>query len=55
MIAAADAANIGGSALEKLRDEYIAFNKVEISKKNQKSQARMHKKHIKTKSVFKGR
>lgn len=37
LIAAADAANIGGSALEKLRDEYIAFNKVELSKKNQKT------------------
>lgn len=36
LIAAADAANIGGSALEKLRDEYIAFNRVELSKKNQK-------------------
>ena len=27
LIAAADAANIGGSALEKMRDEYVAFNK----------------------------
>lgn len=32
LIAAADAANIGGSALEKMRDEYVAFNKASIGK-----------------------
>lgn len=36
LIAAADAAKIGGSAVEQLRDEYIAFNKVELSKKSLK-------------------
>lgn len=34
LIAAADAANVGGSALEKLREEYIAFNKIELQKKD---------------------
>lgn len=34
LIAAADAANIGGSKLEELRDEYIAFNKIELKKKD---------------------
>lgn len=37
LIAAADAANIGGSTLEELREEYIAFNKVELAKKTQKT------------------
>lgn len=56
LIAAADAANIGGSALEKLRDEYIAFNKVEISKKNQKIASKdAQETYKKQKSVFKGR
>lgn len=34
LIAAADAANVGGSELEKLREEYIAFNKIELQKKD---------------------
>lgn len=37
LIAAADAAKIGGSGLEELRNEYIAFNKIELIKKSQKS------------------
>lgn len=38
LIDAADAANIGGSALEKLRDEYIAFNKASINKEQVEKQ-----------------
>lgn len=38
LIAAADAANIGGSALEKMRDEYIAFNKASIGKEQTEKQ-----------------
>lgn len=38
LIAAADAANIGGSALEKMRDEYVAFNKVSIGKEQTEKQ-----------------
>lgn len=33
LLAAADAAKIGGSEVEKLRDEYIAFNKVQNANK----------------------
>ena len=33
LIAAADAAKIGGSELERLRNEYVAFNKVQNEKK----------------------
>ncbi len=33
LIAAADAAKIGGSELERLRDEYVSFNKVQNEKK----------------------
>lgn len=46
LIDAADAANIGGSALEKLRDEYIAFNKASINKEQverQKKEAEKQK------------
>jgi len=52
LIAAADAANIGGSALEKLRDEYIAFNKVEISKKNQKIASKDAQETYKNKKAY---
>ena len=38
LIAAADAANIGGSALEKMRDEYVAFNKASIGKEQTEKQ-----------------
>lgn len=38
LIAAADAANIGGSALEKMRDEYVAFNKASIGKEQPEKQ-----------------
>lgn len=38
LIAAADAANIGGSALEKMRDEYVAFNKAYIGKEQTEKQ-----------------
>lgn len=38
LIAAADAANIGGSELEKMRDEYIAFNKASIGKEQTEKQ-----------------
>lgn len=46
LIAAADAANIGGSALEKMRDEYVAFNKASIGKgqtEKQKKEAEKQK------------
>lgn len=52
LIAAADAANIGGSALEKLRDEYVAFNKVEISKKNQKTASKDAQEAYKNKKAY---
>ncbi|WFE84982.1 hypothetical protein [Parabacteroides chongii] len=43
MIAAADAANIGGSELEKMRDEYIAFNKASIGKEQTEKQKKAEK------------
>lgn len=52
LIAAADAANIGGSALEKLRGEYIAFNKVELSEKNHKTASRDAQEAYKNKKAY---